>query len=106
MALAVWSNPVSNIVASCFSELYCYYGYFNDQKHYIKCTLNVLKCIFKEIVGITTCLYDLGDVVFIEWYKHGTYIENYDYINIVWHVLKCKGIEQKTLNYIKKNIWG
>ena len=104
VALAVWSNPVVNIVASCLPETYCYYEHFNDRKRYIKCTLNVLKCIFKEIVGITTCLYDLGGDVLIEWYQHGTYIKNYDYIKIAWDALKCTGIDEWTLNYIKKNI--
>ena len=103
VALAVWSNPVVNIVTSCLPEMYCY---FNDPKHYIKCTLHVLKCIFKEIVGITTCLYDVGGDVLIEWYQHGIYIENYDYTGIGWDVFKCTGIEQRILNYIKKNIWG
>ena len=106
VALAVWSNPVAKIVVSCLPELYCYYEYFNDPKHYIKCTLYVLKCIFKEIVGITKCLYDVGGDVLIEWYQHGTYIENYDYFNIAWDVFKCTGVDQRTLNYIKKNIWG
>ena len=106
VALAVWSNPVANIVASCSRELYCFYKHFNDPKHYIKCTLSVLKCIFKEIVGITKCLYDLGGDVLIEWYQYGTYIENYDYFDIALDVLECTGIDEWTLNYIKKNIWG
>ena len=106
MALAASSNPVVKIVASCLPETYCYYAHFNDPKYYIKCTLYVLKCIFKEIVGITKCLYDVGGDVLIEWYQHGTYIKNYDYINIALDVLECTGADEWTLNYIKKNIWG
>ena len=106
VALAVWSNPVVKIAVSCLPETYCYYEYFDDPKHYFRCTLYVLKCIFREIVGITKCLYDVGGDVLIEWYQHGTYIENYDYFTIAWDVLQCTGASEWTLNYIKKNFWG
>jgi hypothetical protein len=71
----------------------------------MRCTLYALKCILKRTVGITTCLYDVEGDVLIEWYQHGTSIKNYDYIKIALDVLKCTGVDQRTLNYIKKNIW-
>ena len=101
---AVCLNPVVNIVASCLPETYCYYEHYNDPEYYIKCTLYVLKCILKEMIGITKCLYDVGGDVFIEWYQHGIYIKNYDYINIALDVLKCNGVDKWTLNYIKNSL--
>jgi hypothetical protein len=94
------------IVASCLPETYCYYEHYNEKEQYMGCTLKALQCILAGTVGITTCLYDVGSDVFIEWYQHGIYIENYDYISIAWNVLECNGIDEWTLNYIKKNIWG
>jgi hypothetical protein len=64
-------------------------------------SLLLLKCIFKEIVGITTCLYDVGGDVLIEWYQHGTYIENYDYINIAWDVFSVSYVQNPSLLSIK-----
>ena len=56
--------------------------------------------------GSKSCLFVVGGDVFIEWYQHGTYIKNYDYFKIARDVLKCTGVDEWTLNYIKKNILG
>jgi hypothetical protein len=104
--IAVCPNPVVVIVASCIPETYCYYEHYNDQEKYMKCTSYVLKCIFEQMRGSKSCLVVVGGDVFIEWYKYGIYINNYDYKKIVWDVLKCKGVDEWTRNYIKKTIWG
>ena len=102
---AVCPKPMMS-VASCIPEAYCYYEHYNDQKQYAICTWHVLQCIIKETIGITSCLYDLGGDVFIEWYKHGTYIKDYDYFEIALDVLECAGVDEWTWNYIKKTFRG
>lgn len=91
-------------VASCIPETYCYYEHFNDQEQYMKCSSYVLKCIFENMRAIKSCLFIVGGDVLIEWYQHGTYIKNYDYFKIARDVLKCTGVDELALNYIKKKV--
>jgi hypothetical protein len=46
-----------------------------------------------------SCLFVVGGDVLIEWYQHGTYIENYDYIDTALNVLECTGNTAKATDF-------
>ena len=86
-SLVVYIPPV---VRECMWELTC----LLTEDDYSKCAWYVVRCVSKHVVGIASCLYDLGGDVAINIAYHGEYIWDYDYGQILWDVLTCAGVDK------------
>ena len=77
---------VPPVIRKCWWELRCL---FKKDTSWATCFYKVTGCVTKHALGFTNCLYDLGWGVASNIYKHGIYLSEYEYGDILSDIIFC-----------------
>ncbi|XP_063441217.1 uncharacterized protein LOC134721880 isoform X2 [Mytilus trossulus] len=101
---AMMNVPGVKVITACIPETYCFYSNYDDPDRNVKCSMYIIKCIYKQLANIGTCLYDLAGDTAIDLHYNGLNFHNYDHVTLLWDVLICAGVDEWTMNYLKDMI--
>lgn len=100
VAGGIMNLPGVKVITACIPEAYCFYSKYDDPDRNVKCSMYVIKCLYKQFANIGTCLYDLAADTGIDFYYNGLNFYNYDHFTILLDALVCSGVDRWTINYL------